>query len=265
MAESSDKQRAAGAGGAKAGGKPGVRHMTVQFGERRVPFQCFDTNLGRTVNAEILAGKIYRWPDGVAPPRVVVDVGANVGAAALYFALSFPSAKIVAFEPAPECQPLLRENLQDFPNVKVEPYGLFDRNLRRRLFVGAQDAVTNSLGQSAYNTDAGPEVELKHAAEALFALKLTGMDCLKLDTEGSEVPILEALAPLVAETAVVFVEYHSEGDRRRIDLLLAGTHLLVGARVMGPHRGELTYARRDSYKDAGKRDRDLIRPPGRGT
>jgi len=263
MAESSDKQQGSAAGGAKA--EPGVASLKVKFGERTVPFRCFDTNLGRTVNGEILAGQIYRWPDGVAPPKVIVDIGANVGAAALYFALNFPAAKIFAFEPAPECQPLLRENLKDFPNARIEPYGLFDRNLRRRLFVGAQDAVTNSLGQSAYNTDAGPEVELKHAAEALFALKLTGMDCLKLDTEGSEVPILEALAPLVTETAVVFVEYHSEGDRRRIDLLLAGTHLLVGARVMGPHRGELTYARRDSYKDAKRRDRDLIRPPGRGS
>ncbi len=250
---------------AKAGGKPGVLSLKVKFGERTVPFQCFDTNLGRTVNGEILSGQIYKWPAGIAPPRVIVDVGANVGAAALYFALSFPEAKIFAFEPAPECQPLLQANLKDFPKARIEPYGLFDRDLKRRLFVGAQDAVTNSLGQSAYNTAEGPEVALKHAAEALFALKLTGMDCLKLDTEGSEVPILEALASLVAETAVVFVEYHSEGDRRRIDLLLAGTHLLVGGRIMGPHRGELTYARRASFTDAKTRDRDLIRPPERAS
>ena len=259
MAVGASKQQAKG----KPGGKPGVLNMKVKFGERMVPFQCFDTSLGRTVNAEILSGQIYRWPEGVPPPQVIVDVGANVGAAALCFALNFPAARIYAFEPAPECLPLLKENLKDFPNVRVEPYGLFDRDLRRRLFVGAQDAVTNSLGQSAYNTAEGPEVELKHAAEALFALKLTGMDCLKLDTEGSEVPILEALAPLVSETAVVFVEYHSEGDRRRIDLLLAGSHLLVGGRIMGPHRGELTYARRASYSDAKQRDRNQIRTPGR--
>src|SRR5690606_34270988 len=96
---------------------------------------------------------------------------------------------------------------------------------------------------------------------ALFALKLSGADCIKLDTEGSEVPILEALAPLVADTAVVFVEYHSEGDRRRIDLLLGGTHILAGGRITGPHRGELTYARRASYSDPKRRDRELIRPP----
>jgi FkbM family methyltransferase len=244
-------------------GQAAVRTLKVKVGEQTLPFQCFDTSLGRTVNGEILAGQIYRWPAGIPAPRIVVDVGANVGAAALYFALTFPDARVYAFEPAPECQPLLRANLKDLPRVKVEPYGLFDRDLKRRLFTGAQDAVTNSLGQSAYNTAQGPEVTLRHAAQALFDLKLSRMDCLKLDTEGSEVPILEALAPLLADTAVVFVEYHSEGDRRRIDLLLAGTHLLAGGRIMGPHRGELTYARRASYTDAKQRDRDLIRPPGR--
>lgn len=255
-----------GAAGRQAGAaKPPVKLLQVKFGERTLPFRCFDTNLGRTVNAEILSGQIYRWPDGIPAPKVIVDVGANVGAAALFFAMSFPQARVFAFEPAPDCHPLLLQNLKDLPNVRVEPYGLFDRDLRRRLFVGAQDAVTSSLGQSAYNTAEGPEVELRHAAQALFDLKLTGMDCLKLDTEGSEVPILEALAPLAAETAVVFVEYHSEGDRRRIDLLLGGTHLLVGGRIMGPHRGELTYARRASYSDPKRRDRDLIRPPGRAS
>lgn len=240
-----------------------VTTLALRAAGQEIPFRCFDSRLGKVVNREILAGEIYRWPDELPPPDVVVDVGANVGAAALFFSLSFPQARIVAFEPAPACHALLRENLKDRPLVRVEPYGLFDRDGEQRLFLGRQDSVTNSLGRSAFNASEGPLVRLRHAAQAMRELGIERIDCLKLDTEGSEVPILEALAPFLAEIAVLFVEYHSETDRRRIDLLMAPSHLLVAARVQGPHRGELTYARRGSFPDPKRRDRMEIRPPPR--
>lgn len=227
-------------------------------------FRCFDTPLGRTVSREILAGEVYRWPAGLSPPATLVDVGANVGASTLYFASRFPDARIYAFEPAAACRPLFEANLAHLPRVRLEPYGLFDRDERRRLRAGRQDPVTASLGVSAFNLEAGELVELRHAGAALRALGLTRIDCLKLDTEGSEVPVLEALASFLPELAVLFVEYHSEADRRRIDLFMATSHLLVAGRIQGPHRGELTYARRDSYPDQAGRDRLMIRPPARG-
>lgn len=237
--------------------------LRASLAGEEIAFRCFDSNLGRVVNREILAGEIYRWPEGLPPPATVVDVGANVGAAALFFALHFPQARIFAFEPAPACHPLLRENLKDRPQVRVEPYGLFDRDEERRLYLGRQDSVTSSLGESAYNAAEGPLVTLRHAGKALHDLGIVEFDCLKLDTEGSEVAILEALAPFLPRVNVLFVEYHSEADRRRIELFMAADHLLVGGRIQGPHRGELTYARRAAFGDARARDRLEIRPPRR--
>jgi len=248
----------AGAGG------PAVVELPLSGALQGRLFRCFDTALCRTVSREILAGEIYRWPAGLPPPGILVDVGANVGASALHFARCFPKARIYAFEPSPDCLPLLAANLAGLAQVHLEPYGLFDRSERRRLHAGAQDPVTGSLGRSAFNRDAGAEVELRHAGEALHALGLTRIDGLKLDTEGSEVPIIEALAPFLPELAVLFVEYHSEGDRRRIELFMATSHLLVGGRIQGPHRGELTYARRASYPDPRRRDALMIQPPARG-
>src|SRR5271156_3378543 len=61
-----------------------------------------------------LYGPLMKPPqrDEYAPPRemplrpeegkTVLDIGANVGAAALYFARLFPNARIYAFEPAPD-------------------------------------------------------------------------------------------------------------------------------------------------------------------
>jgi len=47
--------------------------------------------------AEILARVAHRVAQGKKP--LIIDAGANIGAAAVYFALRMPSARIVAIEP----------------------------------------------------------------------------------------------------------------------------------------------------------------------
>ena len=42
------------------------------------------------------------WVPDAVDPAVIVDVGANIGMASIYFADRFPSASIYAFEPMPE-------------------------------------------------------------------------------------------------------------------------------------------------------------------
>jgi FkbM family methyltransferase len=55
--------------------------------------------------------------DGGKP--IIVDAGANIGAASLWFSSKFPDAHIVAIEPDPENVAVLRENLADRANTVV--------------------------------------------------------------------------------------------------------------------------------------------------
>src|SRR5207249_6306160 len=50
-------------------------------------------------------------------PRVIVDAGANIGAASLYFAHKYPEAKIFALEPELSNFQLLEENCATHPNI----------------------------------------------------------------------------------------------------------------------------------------------------
>jgi FkbM family methyltransferase len=50
---------------------------------------------------------------------IIVDAGANIGAASLTFARQFPDARIVAVEPDPENAALLRRNLEGRPTCAV--------------------------------------------------------------------------------------------------------------------------------------------------
>ena len=61
-----------------------------------------------------LSGLAARWRAKGATP-VIMDGGANVGYAALYFAHAFPDATIIAVEPNPETFRILQENCAAIP------------------------------------------------------------------------------------------------------------------------------------------------------
>src|SRR5688572_6336531 len=50
----------------------------------------------------------YRF-DG--DPKFIVDAGANIGIASIYFATKFPNARVIAIEPEPENFTLLEKNI----------------------------------------------------------------------------------------------------------------------------------------------------------
>lgn len=57
---------------------------------------------------------------GAPPVRVVVDVGANVGAVSRLAKQYFPDARVYAFEAVAELAELARANLADLPDVRVD-------------------------------------------------------------------------------------------------------------------------------------------------
>jgi hypothetical protein len=92
------------------------------------------------------------------------------------------------------------------------------------------------------SVETGSETErvtLRRARPALVEIGLGGAGgaVLKLDTEGCEVPILRDLGELLNAIDLIYVEYHSEADRRAIDALLAERFMLATATARYPHRG----------------------------
>jgi FkbM family methyltransferase len=222
----------------------GVVQVAVACNGETRPFYLFDTPLGHRVFENVVTGKSYPLQPAFGEVRTILDIGANVGAASLYFALNYPHARVLAYEPAPLSYALLARNTQGLPRVEAFNIGLADEDRRAFLYLGHQDSVTNSVCSSPENTSAAVEVELRAARAVLAEQGVEAVDILKLDTEGCEVPILRSLASLIPRLGVVFVEYHDEEDRREIDRLLGKTHVLYQGQVLGPHRGEFCYLAR---------------------
>jgi FkbM family methyltransferase len=185
----------------------------------------------------------YRIPSHYMPtgPLTIVDIGANVGLFALYMKNLRQDCDVYCFEPAAQTVELLKRNIADDPRIHVFPYALSNGEGMADLHLHPDNGGENSL-KSVDKSPPGHtiRVQVKDAATALQCIGLTYVDILKIDTEGSEVDILESLLPLLPYVGVVMLEYHSEKDRRRIDDRLA-THVLFDATICQPNLGIVKY------------------------
>jgi FkbM family methyltransferase len=222
---------------------------------KSMPVTCFAAATEDYVRL-MLTGKVYPRVTAVENVRTIVDIGANVGLASIYFASIYPDASIYAFEPDPGSFELLRSNVVPLPTIRAFGHGLFERDGTARLHLGTKTPGSSSIGISHLNGNAVSEIRLRDAAAALDELDIAAIDILKIDTEGCELPILRRLGPRLSGAKIVYLEYHDDDDRRAIDRLLQETHVLCGGRVVHAHRGEFVYVARTAF---GKHDPDAMR------
>ena len=213
--------------------------IASEFGALRFAYPD-SGNMGEHVRAT-LKGEVYPWP---AVPETyafdaIVDIGANVGAAALWFAARKPR-RLICFEPAAGNVALLRRNLAAVPGAEICPYGLWDRDETRPLFHGNNQVMQHSLVRSVETGAEAETATLRRASAAFAELKIDAVSLLKIDTEGAEVAILRDLAAFLPRIDMIYIEYHSEADRRAIDALLPG-FVLVRAEARHAHRGVNLY------------------------
>jgi len=232
--------------------RPDVAQATLQGPQGTLPFQLFKTDVCFQVANDIFAGVTYPNVPFVAGVKTIFDIGANVGAASVYFAMGYPGAEVCAFEPGSAPLSLLQQNVAPLRNVSVFPFGLYSREKTLSLFQGNHDSVESSVCATTRTACQGEQVRLVCASQFLREHSIESVDILKIDTEGCEVPILRSLSKYLPEVKVLYVEYHSERDRRLIDELLAETHVLWRGRVTFAYRGEFCYLKRELVPDASE-------------
>ncbi|MEO1191794.1 MAG: FkbM family methyltransferase [Pseudomonadota bacterium] len=242
--------------------RPAPPSVSENFGSGSAAqsLKVFDSEASRASTKAILEGARYTWPEGVKPPQVIFDIGAYVGAASLAFAQQFPDAKIHAFEPNPHSAALARENLAGKEKVELHEIAIWSKDEEaRKLYDGKDDPLTASVVPSTATGNQSQPVKTEMGDNVLARLGFSRLDGLKISTGGSEVAVLESLIRHMESTPVVFIAYHSETDRRRIDLIICATHMLLGGEILGPHQGYLCYGLRRTLDRAASGDQDATR------
>ena len=137
----------------------------------------------------------------LGPGDIFVDVGANIG----YFsviaaALVGGQGAVHAFEPHPENYRLLCENLAANGLAgRAQTYcaGLSDSAGQARLFLSGDNSGDHQIYASSEKRDS-QAITLLRGTE-VEALAGSGIDLLKVDTQGSETRVLRGLLPLLLE------------------------------------------------------------------
>src|SRR2546421_3461299 len=103
------------------------------------PFVLYQVLFRRGKKAE------YYVPS-VLKPKIILDIGSNIGASIIYFHRQFPDANIFGFEPHPDTFRILQENVSQLSGVTVFNYGLGATD--QRLAVSA-----DKVNFGAFSTD----------------------------------------------------------------------------------------------------------------
>jgi len=167
------------------------------------------------VNLILCENSEYRLPDMVKP-RVIFDIGANIGITALYYSVVYPEAQIYCFEPLPENLELLRINAQRHSDrIHVIPKGLSDTPGWFEYSMSPDPRNFGGGGFSYLHNDRSRRrfLPLTTVRDAMRELKIRSVDVFKIDTEGSERAILRGIPESVKTRAQAFIgKLHGIGN-----------------------------------------------------
>jgi FkbM family methyltransferase len=138
-----------------------------------------------TVFEQVFIHRQYDF-DVSSNPSLIIDGGAHIGCASVFWALKFPRAIIYSIEPEAGNFVLLRQNLEKYRNSIPLQAALWSRPTSLKIVDTAAQSWNYQIAEQVY-TSSSPEDVLALTIDEIF--NWTGaeaIDILKLDIEGSE-------------------------------------------------------------------------------
>lgn len=145
-------------------------------------------------------------------PSVIVDAGANIGLASIYFANKYKQAKIIAIEPEKSNFELLKKNTAPYPNIipvhaalwdKNEEINLIDPGLGNWGFMTENDQPEENAPSNACHRVAAMTVD-----RIISDYDLEKIDILKIDIEGAEKEVFSDSSAWIDKVDSIIVELH---------------------------------------------------------
>jgi FkbM family methyltransferase len=137
-------------------------------------------------------------------PKVIIDAGAHIGLASVYFAIRYPEAMIIALEPEASNFAVLAENARPYPNIHPLKAGLWSHETTLRIH--NPQAATWSFRVEEVRDGEGIAAFGIEDLRAMFGLDR--IDILKMDIEGSEQVVLTRADAWIGHVDTLIVELH---------------------------------------------------------
>jgi FkbM family methyltransferase len=140
--------------------------------------------------------------DGKTP--FIIDAGSNIGASAVYFALNFPKARIICFEPDLENFKLIQKNTHGL-NVDLRQQAIGSDNGRVELL----DVGANEWGYRTLASEDGLHIlsAMNDVVNEQISQNLTPF-IVKIDIEGGEANLFEKNIDWIDLFPLLIIELH---------------------------------------------------------
>jgi FkbM family methyltransferase len=208
----------------------GITQVVLNFGEgNTLPFayrdhssgdkgviqQIFmnrDYDLSRLARINDISAEYVRIVNAARMP-LIIDCGANIGASPIWFARTFPKARVFALEPEPHNYEILELNCRSYPNItgKQAAISCIDET------VYLEDSGQGDWGFRTSNAPAANRIPV--SAYSIESIEKIFPDAelllVKIDIEGGEAHLFEKNFAWIERAMVIVVELH--------DWLLPGT------------------------------------------
>ncbi len=142
-------------------------------------------------------------------PEVIIDAGANIGLASVYFANLFPRATIIAIEPDASNFVMLQKNLAAYPQARPLHAALWGADKQLNLFYpkGGHCGFRTLEGSGGDLAGCG-QVGAVTLQSLMQTMQLKSIDLLKIDIEGAEREVFLNSAAWIDKTRMMMVELH---------------------------------------------------------
>ncbi len=155
---------------------------------------------------EVFIKRIYDIPLPVTP-TTIIDAGANIGLATLFFKWQYPQATIVCFEIEEENFRLLQKNVAAYKDVVPVQKGIYSKNC----FLNIHDPyhATNSYVVEETTEQLPGSIESVTIDSVIAQQGWNTVDLLKMDIEGAEKEVFEGeTSAWLPKTKIIMVESH---------------------------------------------------------
>lgn len=155
----------------------------------RDPFALYQVLLRPGTKAE------YYVPTALKP-KIIVDIGSNIGSSIIYFHHRFPEANIFGFEPHPDTFQILQKNVANLTGVRVFNYALGATD--QRVAVPADKVHFGGFKIRGRFKVGGPgaetvECQVRRLDDVLREIGISQIDLIKTDCEGAEADVFATL------------------------------------------------------------------------
>jgi len=155
---------------------------------------------------EVFLSKEYNVPFPNFEPPHVLDLGANVGYASVYFAARWPRARILAVEPSRQNLSLLEKNTQPWGRITALQAAVWSHSTTMQIANPDDDANAFRMTETAGSIQ--EKIPAYTIPQLIDQLGCSRLPLLKMDVEGAEAEIFQADTSWLDRVDVMVVELH---------------------------------------------------------